>query len=381
MDRRVADRDGALLIPPVPRDPAVPEQILRIENSWDDGWLRSWTLSRDLARAKPNSVAAQADFAFITGFGLSDIPLEQRRKAVAAARESAARATSIRPEYGYILPCLLTPPGILTDDCDKALRRAVAADPEPPYASNYFASKLAHSGRLRESATLFGNALSQSPYNAGHLSFRMFMLEIERPADFESELPALRARAQRYAPDILKDELRYRAAVASGDFSAAERILDDPAAGQAMLAGLGRAIVKSVFRAVRTRNAGDIVEARRQCLPTPSGWNPPDIAFGTCLVGLTILGDLDSMFKLASHGYGDVECCSAAERERIWIDGGGLHYPRVELWGSAMAPARADHRFIELARRTGSLAYWKSGHPPDFCYSERAPVCALLSLK
>jgi hypothetical protein len=46
-----------------------------------------------------------------------------------------------------------------------------------------------------------------------------------------------------------------------------------------------------------------------------------------------------------------------------------------------MAPVRAQRRFIEIARRTGLLAYWKSGHPPDFCSFERAPVCELLRSK
>jgi len=360
-------------------DPAITEEILRIENSWDNSWPRSWGLARDLARANPNSATAQANFAFITGFGLSSIPLEERKAAIAAARESASRATRIRPEYGYITPCLLTPPGVvLTGECDKALRRAVAADPEPPYASVYFASHLAHAGRVREAATLFDNALSQSPYDAGWLDWRMFTLQMERPAG-DDELPAIRARAQRYAPDTLKDEFRYRSAVANGNFTAAKALLDDPSTGESILTGAGKDIVNSVFRAVRTRSPDDAAAARRQCLPPPPEWNVPDVAFGTCLVGLTMTGDLDSFFALAQRGYPDLQCCSKADQEKRWLDSGSLYYPRVELWGSAMAPARADRRFIEIARRTGLLAYWKSGHPPDFCGFERAPVCQLLS--
>jgi hypothetical protein len=91
------------------------------------------------------------------------------------------------------------------------------------------------------------------------------------------------------------------------------------------------------------------------------------------------LGDFDTLFALATRAYRDVACCSPAEQEREWLAGGGDYYPRWPLFGKAMTPARADPRFIEIARRTGLLAYWKSGHPPDFCSFERVPVCKLLN--
>jgi DNA-binding winged helix-turn-helix (wHTH) protein/TolB-like protein len=358
-------------------NPTVTEEILRIYTRWHDGGLKTWSLSRDLARANPDSAEAQAIFALETGYRLSEIPFEQRKIAIAAGREAAKRATKLRPQFSYILPCMLTPPGLLTAACDNALRRAVASDPEPLYASLYFAGQLAHSGRLREAADIMGNEVVESPYDFVRLRYRMFILGLERP-DGESELPLLRARAQRYAPDALRGDLGYRSAVSQGNFLAAEAMLDDPLTGQALLAGEGRKIVNSVFHAVRTRKASDAAEARRQCVPRPPAWTPPDVAFGTCLVGLTMLGDLDSVFELANRGYGDPLCCSVAESERRWIERGGLNYPRLELWGAAMAPVRADRRFIEIARRTGMLAYWKSGHHPDFCWFERAPLCDLL---
>jgi hypothetical protein len=44
-----------------------------------------------------------------------------------------------------------------------------------------------------------------------------------------------------------------------------------------------------------------------------------------------------------------------------------------------MAPFRADPRFMELAERIGLLDYWRIGdNEPDFCATERAPVCGLL---
>lgn len=358
----------------IERDPAVNEGILRIADSW--GSLKSLGLARDLARAKPNSAAAQADFAWITADTLSQIPSEQRIGALAAARESARRATKLRSQFGYILPCILTPPSVPSADCDQALRRAVRSDPEPPFTSYLFAVQLAESGRLRDAGTVISGALSQAPYHSVPLSFRMFTLQMERPPDYRNELPAMRALAQRYAPDALKDVNQYRAAVANGDLDAAEAILDDPVAGQRIASNDDRALVKTLFRAIRSRQPSDISTARSGCLPAPLKWGPTDPIFGTCLVGLTLLGDLDGTFAVAQH-YWDVECCAAAQLEERWRASGGLTYPTLELFGSAMAPARADRRFIEVARRTGLLAYWKSGYPPDFCLFERVPVCAL----
>jgi hypothetical protein len=359
-------------------DPAITDEILRMNNAWAED-SRSWSLSRDLARANPNSASTQAVFALSTADALSKMPREQRATAIAAARNAADLASKLQPQFGYILPCKLTPPGgsILTAECDRALRHTVATDPEPPYASLYFAGQLAQSGLFREADRLMAGDLAQSPYDPIRLSLRTFALEMKRPGDRADELSGIRARAQRYAPWVLKDDFHYEAAIANGNVAAASALLNDPTTGDSIDSDIGKDIDNAVFRAISTRASADAAAARGKCLPPPN-WLPPSIAFQSCLVGLTMLGDLDAAFRLAHLGYRNFGCCTPAEREKVWLDGGGLHYPRYVLWGSAMAPFRADPRFIDVARRTGLLAYWKSGHPPDFCNFERVPVCALL---
>jgi hypothetical protein len=48
----------------------------------------------------------------------------------------------------------------------------------------------------------------------------------------------------------------------------------------------------------------------------------------------------------------------------------------------AVPGLRADPRFLPLMEKLGLLAYWRdSGNHPDFCKSEKAPVCAAIAAK
>jgi len=52
----------------------------------------------------------------------------------------------------------------------------------------------------------------------------------------------------------------------------------------------------------------------------------------------------------------------------------------IALFYAEMRAVRADPRFTDLATRNGLLRYWReSGHAPDFCQRETAPVCATLT--
>jgi len=336
-----------------------------------------------MARVNPKSATAQASFAAVTAFFLDNLPRDQRDTTAREAREAAQTAGDLTPASSFLLPCLLTPPGrsVLTPQCDSALRQSIAADPDPPFANQFLSGALGDSGLLHEAASVADIALAQSPYDSQRLIWRIVTLQFEHPADQENALPALLERERRFAPDLLKSELIYEARLANGDLDGAQALLDDTTTGEAIAGGRGKQISEDVLRAARTRSAVDIARARRECAPPTPTWGPPAPTYSTCLVGLTMVGDLDSAFTLAERGYRDVQCCTAVEREKAWLDGGGLYYPRFQLWGAAMAPFRADRRFIEVARRTGLLAYWRSGHPPDFCSFERVPVCDVLRAK
>jgi hypothetical protein len=53
--------------------------------------------------------------------------------------------------------------------------------------------------------------------------------------------------------------------------------------------------------------------------------------------------------------------------------------PAAYLFIPQTAAMRADPRFRDVVERIGLLQYWRSQHhAPDFCLTEKTPVCALL---
>ena len=370
---------------PVESDPGTTDEILRIflTRQTGDG-LRAWELSRSLAASRPSSGAAQLVTALLTSDVLALIAPEQRRSAIAAARRSATSAAHLLPDPARplaVLDCHLTAPGwqILTPKCDQRTRAAISANPDVPLLPFLFAIQLVDTGRFVEAVKFADMDLAQSPLGAGQLSLRIFATRMTRSGDSDAMLPQLEDRIRRYVGPGSLAYFDYSVAVANGDMRAAEVVLGS--SGDAIAAGETKETMETVLRAVRSKSPPDVAAMRERCDPPSSVAAPEDPAFGTCIVGFTLLGDPDRAFAAAVRGYRDVACCSPAQQQEQWLASGGEYRSRSELFGRAMAPFRADPRFVEIARRTGLLAYWKSGHPPDFCSVERAPVCRLLGAR
>lgn len=366
------------------RDPAVTDEILRIfltRSAHDQ--LRAWKLSVALAQSKPQSGSAQFVMSLLTSDVLPMMPADQKPGAVAAAREAATKATSLlaRPERAtVVLDCHLTPPGwiILTPKCDRSTRAAISADPDVPVLPFLFGAQLSEAGRFLEAAKFIDMDLAENPLGPGQLDLRIRVGRMMHGGDDENTEAQLETRMRRYlGPNAVQGD-NFDVAIANGEWRTAEELIDNPVFGQDLAVGDARATVQLAFRAMRSKAPAEVAALDKACNPPQLEWTPPEPAFSTCLAALASLGDLNNFFALAARGYRDVTCCSPAEQQRQWLAGGGDYYPRWPLFGKAMTPARNDPRFIEVARRTGLLAYWKSGHPPDFCSFERAPVCKLL---
>lgn len=369
----------------IERDPAATDEIMRIFLTRSAGdYLRAWKLSQQLAEAKPGSGSAQFVFSLLTSDVLPMMTPDQRRGAVAAAREAARSAQRLlaRPERAtVVLDCHLTPPGwlILTPKCDESTRAAISADPDVPVLPFLFGAQLADTGRLVEAAKFVDMDLAENPLGPGQLNLRILVGRMMHGGDADDAQGQLETRMRRYlGPNAVASD-NFAVAVANGDWGAAEALFDNPEFGQDLAVGDARTTIELAFRAMRSKAPGDVAALDKACNPPQLEWTPAEPAFSTCLAALATLGDLNTLFALATRAYRDVTCCSPAEQERQWLATGGAYYPRWPLFGKALAPVRADRRFIEIARRTGLLAYWKSGHPPDFCSFERVPVCKLLS--
>jgi len=96
-----------------------------------------------------------------------------------------------------------------------------------------------------------------------------------------------------------------------------------------------------------------------------------------CMLAFAKIGDQDGAFAIAEKLYPRQLGRTPAETERLFLEmPDGL--PLEFITSPAAAPMRRDPRYLQLAERTGLLAYWRSGRLPDFCRKEPEPICAQL---
>jgi len=360
------------------RDPGRIAALMQIQSGGD-----RYRRLGDLAQSTPNSGIVQAAFAGVVPFALYELPMSERPGAILAARLAARRAQALLPKLGdvYALDCGLYAPGpyIFTSACEARMQKALELDPDAFFIPFAYAAELTEVDRFRDADALSAKAVAAAPFNQDRAALRMqIMWTLPPQFDSQQELQRREAAARREWPSPnLVDQVRYQMLLNAGAMDKAEAILNDPATAP-MIETDAQGPAHLMFRAIDSRKPEQINAANAACEPPAPAGLPPDLVFGTCLTGLAALGDLDGVFRLAERGYDDRLCCSAAQVEQKWLASGGQTYPRQYLFGPVMAKVRADRRFIDIARRAGLFAYWKSGHSPDFCQAERAPVCALL---
>ncbi|MFL6736987.1 MAG: hypothetical protein ACJ8F4_08020, partial [Sphingomonas sp.] len=117
--------------------------------------------------------------------------------------------------------------------------------------------------------------------------------------------------------------------------------------------------VLPVIAALKTN---DVAGVRKLCPPTAV----PSFKTDVCMLALARVGDKDDAFTLAWRIYPNRIGRTVAEEDKLWLESGRFFDSDI-LMGPAAAPLRDDPRYLELARRLGILAYWRSGRLPDFC--------------
>jgi len=323
--------------------------------------------TRRLAARAPDSAVAQMTLAFGAGFALSDLPRDKRAEAVAVGRLATDRATALAPEFGgvYIPWCLLHS-SVRLIECEDRLRAAMVRDPGSPWVDDFLGGELLNVGRTGEAAELANQSLANDPFAPAKIALAVQTLEATGQS---TDAEKLYNQDRRWWPEA-EDSFwgRVHGITERGDFDALVRFESE--AGRSSFAK-GYEPVGVLSAAVKARN---LAGAKRTCPLSQKLSFRSDV----CMLVLAELRDTDDAFALAERLFPDRIGRSPADEERIfldipWVPGTDL------LVGPAAAPMRRDPRFLELARRLGLLAYWRSGRLPDFCGPPQPePICGRL---
>jgi tetratricopeptide (TPR) repeat protein len=343
-----------------PSDPAIVAALLQSSTAGLEGVgvLQDFETARRLAAKAPDSPLAQNQLAFNTAFAFYSLPREQRAEAIAAARRAVDRTTKLAPEFGggYIPWCLLHS-NVRLAECEDRLRTAMRRDPDDPFV-NWFLSRLLNNvGRNAEAADLARLSLAHDQYMPYKIAQMLRMLEITGQT---REAAELYEKSTHWWPG--NGEItwyRVSGMIQRGDFKTAQRFEDEAGGGSK-----SSPVVLAITR-------GSLASVRSACSTAE------DTDSVLCMLALARLGDGDAAFRSAVQLYPSRRGRSPAEEDLIWIEN-QPEVPLSFLTSPVAAPLRRDPRYLPLAERTGLLAYWRSGRPPDFCRKNPEAICARL---
>lgn len=324
-------------------------------------------VAEEAARIAPNDAFAQALHGLMAAYLAAVLPPERKLAMIAEARAAADQAIHLDPGYGDSQAVLgLIAPAFDWGTRENHFRQGQSADAQA--AEIKLIDLLQNAGRFRESGPLADNLMTQGRSQIYALisviNARLWQSE---PVRALIKGPGERTRYWTipwFAAKLFEETFQGTA----GD---AEVMMREPGM-RSLLDQDGRPTFSRIALALHYRRPADIKAAADDCA-RPDGLGPE--AKRTCFIALVVLGQLDEAFRLADHFYPDQRGAMQEAREMR----PGFVIPPAYLSVPQTAPLRADPRFYDVALRIGLLSYWKaSHHPPDFCATEKAPVCALL---
>ena len=330
-----------------PSDPAITAELFRNSLNYET--------ARQVAERAPNSVIAQVVLAFSASYAIPGLPPDQRAEAAAIGRKALARARSLAPRFGSteMTWCLLHSHARMIE-CEDHLRAGLRRDPFSPGLANWLASELKDVGRTHEALQLATNSLAHDPYDPDYTGMTLRLGEAAGMHDQADDLYRDAVRGWPDADAIFWD--RVYGMLDRGDFAS---LVDF----QKELSSTNRVrALKPAMPVMAAMKANDAAAVRRQCPPTEL----PGFKADVCMLSLARMGDRDDAFTLAWRIYPNRIGRTPAEEDKLWLESGRFFDSDI-LVGPAAAPLREDPRYIELARRLGLLAYWRSGRLPDFC--------------
>jgi DNA-binding winged helix-turn-helix (wHTH) protein/TolB-like protein len=329
-----------------------------------------YDLTADIARKYPDDAAALMMLASTSAFNYWALQQDEVAPAMQAARAAARRVTELVPHYGdaYIPLTRLLPPQRWAERED-LLRKGVRIDPTTSGSAGFLAQLLAEVGRLRDAELLARGIVGNDPFNTEEVLRHFLILQT---LGNRTDAAALMEFGDRYLPGNPGFTLqRFMASDFRAAAPEAASMMANPSMAAIIEPPERQPDIRHMLRALESRRIADADAAVEGC---KRGWVSTQTTT-ICLVGLSSLGRLDDAFALASANYSDIRAATAALEDERWLRREGVVSDTIVLYRAELAPMRADRRFIALAERIRLLDYWRAVHPPDFCETERAPVC------
>ena len=348
-----------------PVDPTVLAELMRFNYKSND-WLESYQSMQRILQKQPDLRVAQVGLAYYTAFALDQFPDDQRPAAIAQARNAYDRSRELDPHNGDVEGswCFLHSE-TLFGQCEDHLRAGMARSPDDSWLNDFLAALLTEVGRFDEAGQLQQLSYTHDPYAPNKIAHTLRMLEFEG----DDEAGDLYRDGVRWWPEQKGLFLRARlmGLIWRGDFTAISKLEKE--------FGTHYPMSTDIIAALHSKSLPSLRKACADALSDSAGY----LYLPRCFVAFNLLGDEDSAYALADKMYPRRVGRTPAETEQIWVkdpDGGA---PPQLVTSPPAAQFRRDPRFLPLAERTGLLAYWRSGRPPDFCKPpHREPVCAQL---
>jgi len=299
---------------------------------------------------------------------------------IAEARQAANQAIKLDPGYGdpYAVLALTTPPfdWAVREDY---LRRGLVASPESQIGQIQIIELLQHAGRFSESGVmaekLFAGAPTQIRPLIEVINARLWQGKPVRALITRGEIGIKYAgMGMQYSKIPWFAAKLFEEAAFHGSPGDAESLMRDPAI-RILLEQEGVPVYSHTAVALHTHRASDADQVVQDC--AGSDHRSAEVK-RTCFMALVALGRLDDAFQLAAIVYPDQRGSTPEVRQQRWFQTEMM--PAAYLFIPQTAALRADSRFRDVVERIGLLQYWKaSHHPPDFCTTEKVPVCNLLN--
>lgn len=346
-----------------PTDPTLLAELMSSSNASND-WLQSYQNMQRIVAKAPDLRIAQTGLAYFTGFSLDEFPGNQRTRAIAEARHAYETAHELDPSNGDIEGawCFLHSE-TLFGECEKHLRSGMAKSPDDSWLNDFLAALLTQVGRFDEATQLQQLSYTHDPYAPNKIAHTVRMLAFSG----DNEAQELYQDGTRWWPDHKGLFLRswLMGLIWRGDFQGISRVEKDIASTH----------YRPSTEIIAALNSKSVSSLRRACADALSD-NVDPLFPMRCFEAFNLLGDEDSVYGLAGKMFPRRVGTTSVETEQIWTnDPEGAGPPQL-LTSPSAAPMRRDRRFVPLAERIGLLAYWRSGHAPDFCTNRHEPVCA-----